>query len=154
MAIPISNCLKEILNDFNETTADIKFNALRDRIILQNKSNSDCLIELIGEVAICFRYGALLIHLLEIAKRDSVVRDIITVGHAAKLLSRISVLGNSNSYDIICWPHRLFDRISQNDRLQYFERERYFPMKAGLNTNPEISSLFNNEINILEKHKL
>jgi hypothetical protein len=128
MGHPLSERLSQALSCWAGKPGDeISLDILREHAVAQFSSHRDCALELMGSDTSVIRYGTLMLHLIKTAECDSAVRDILTVGHLAKLLSRMRVLKAPGDYKIVGWPNRLFDRQSQQERLEYFERNVALP---------------------------
>lgn len=135
MAHPLSVRLSQVLACCaGKPDDEIPLDILRDRAAAQFCSHRDCAIELMGNDSAVIRHGTLMLHLIKSAECDSAVRDVLTVGHLAKLLSRMRVLKAPDDYKIVGWPNLLFDRQSQQERLEYFERNVALPA-IGLSMN-------------------
>src|SRR5687768_12974114 len=64
----------------------------------------------------------LLAHLGKIAQNDSVVQDLLTMGHLGKLLARFDTLVETENYELIGIPNRKLDALSRRDRVEFFDQ--------------------------------
>ena len=96
--------------------------------------------------------GTLGLHLLEVLKTDSAVRDIHTTVHLAKFLSRLDTLRRTSDYRIVGMPNRLFDRRSQEERAKYFERGASLELESDAFESPEAQAMLNRESEIFDKY--
>lgn len=91
------------------------------------------------------------IHLLEIIKHDSVVRDIQTTGHLAKLLSRLEVFRKTSDYRVVGMPNQLFDDMSQAERAIFFQRGNILEIDGELLDLPDVRATMEREAKIFQK---
>ena len=84
----------------------------------------------------------ILARLAEISSCDSTVRDMVTTGHLAKLVSRLSYYSPSDKPGLLGLPNRLFDQISLRERAS---RTANFPVSATLLSSPKAVQMLREE---------
>ena len=90
------------------------------------------------------------IHLLQIIKTDSAVRDIETTGHLAKFLARMEAFRRTSDYRIIGLPHTVFDELSQSERAVHFRGGASHDIDGDLLDSPVVRTMLNEEARILK----
>lgn len=155
MAYPLSERLNAIL-DFSKTNPDDETSlcSLRFSVAKQFGDKQECALALLKSSDESMRHGRLMFYLIKTIGCDSVVRDILTVGHLAKLLSRVSLLSTSADYELLGLPNRLFDEFSQKERADYFERHSCLPMSGSLVSNSLMEKICADEKEILTRFRL
>lgn len=108
---------------------------------------------LLANVKGTMKLGTIGVHLLQILKHDSAVRDFVTTGHLAKLLSRLDVFRKTADYRIIGMWNPIFDEQSQLERAEYFRRGVSLEMDGDLLDSAEAQSLMKREAEILENFR-
>lgn len=94
--------------------------------------------------------GALGLHLLEVLKHDSAVRDIQTTGHLAKFLGRFEVFCETHDYRLVGMPNPLFDELSQRERNKYFEHGASLELDGDAFESPAAQEMIKRESAILK----
>jgi hypothetical protein len=119
--LPLSPALSEILGIHRAMKfgKPIKLKPLCRQISLKLGPAGEPARSLLNALGMMTR-GQILRHLAQIASHDSVTRDILTVGHLAKLLSRTDLIKDGN-YNLAALPNPIFDRMSMADRDAYFK---------------------------------
>jgi hypothetical protein len=97
------------------------------------------------------KIGTIELHLLDVVKHDSVVRDIETTGHLAKLLSRIEIFRKTSDNRVFGLPNKLFDDLSQSERADFFARGNILEIDGELLDFPDVKSALHDEAKILQK---
>jgi hypothetical protein len=97
------------------------------------------------------KLGTLGVHMLRVIKEDSAVRDIVTTGHLAKLLSRLPEFRKTSDYRLLGLPNPLFDRLSQIERTKYFEHGVSLELDADLFESMEAQQILTRESEILAR---
>jgi hypothetical protein len=121
------------------------------------------LIRLAQEVAVFFEKeeataGALLIHcrghiasatliryLHDCIVYDSVVRDFLTIGHLAKLLSRVDIFEQTSNPQIVGFPNKFFDKYSLQERAEFFARGGILFVEGELLRMPAVNEMLERE---------
>lgn len=62
-----------------------------------------------------------------VADRDSAVRDMLTLGHLAKILARVGFCDPSRDLALLAAPNRAFDDLSQAERSAFFRGGSVLP---------------------------
>jgi len=91
------------------------------------------------------------LHLLDVLKHDSVVRDIETTGHLAKLLSRLDVFRKTSDSRVFGMPNALFDDISQAERVEFFERGSILEIDGELLDLPDVRAMTDRETKLVQE---
>ena len=76
--------------------------------------------------------ATLIRHLNDCIVYDCAVRDMLTIGHLAKLLCRIDILKTTSNPAIVGLPNVLFDKRSQQDRRDCFAKPGMLPVNGEL----------------------
>jgi len=129
----------------DDLDCEIDLNALSKAVAESFANESEVARVFMANVSGCMKLGTLGVHLLQIIKHDSAVRDIQTTGHLAKFLSRLDIFAKTKDYRIIGMPNRLFDEISQLERTKYFERGASLEMDGDLLDSPEAQAMMDRE---------
>lgn len=152
MIVPISSSLQTVLKSGNsDEISDL--DELRSKLIPLFGDASRCAAELIPPLKAKLRNGRLLQLLGTVCQNDSVVRDVITSGHLAKLLARFH-LTDSGNLRALSVSNYLFDQLSHRDRHAYFAMNQSFAMSTSLLNDPQISKMRNAEMEILSRFGL
>lgn len=93
--------------------------------------------------------GTICRHLNDCIAHDSVVRDILTVGHLAKLLSRMNVLMQTSDSRIVGLPNSLFDARSVSERAEFFFHGNILPIDAEVLQIEGVAGMLKREHEIL-----
>jgi hypothetical protein len=148
----LSKNLDRLIDMGGDLDQDLDLQQLCTNLIEIFGSNSaiarDFLVNTHGKI----KRGALGLHLLQIIKCDSAVRDIQTTGHLAKFLSRFDVFRNRLDYRIVGLPHKLFDKQSQLERAIYFERGASLEFDGDLLSSPDVQTMNEREEHIFDRH--
>ena len=83
-----------------------------------------------------------------IVPHDSTVRDMLTTGHLAKLLSRWDVRERTGDYRILGLPNSLFDKLSWEERRAYFRVGVTHDFDGDLLDNREAQEMLERETNL------
>ena len=94
----------------------------------------------------------LLLEIGNVLPFDSVVRDIGTTGHVAKILSRKESFARLHDWRVVGLPHRVFDLLSWNERNQFFKQGVCHTMDADLFRIPEVLKMLASERAVLSEH--
>lgn len=148
----VSEDLKKLLNLEDSLDEDVDLEMLSRRVAEDFGNDVELAKALLHHVAGRMKRGTLGLHLLEILKSDSAVRDIQTTGHLAKFLSRLDVFRRTSDYRIVGMPNRLFDRRSQEERTKYFERGASLELESDAFESEEAQAMLNRESGVLDKH--
>jgi hypothetical protein len=89
--------------------------------------------------------GSLMRLIHDLIEHDSVVRDVLTTGHLAKLLCRLDIINKMSNPQIGGIPHCLFDDRSQFERDQYFKAHGILVVDAELFQLPEVKEMLRRE---------
>jgi hypothetical protein len=114
---PISSQLNRVLpNAVHLWREPVSFSTIRSRLLSEWLSIVNflepCLIVANEELS-----TANLIRLmLKASELDNAVRDVLTTGHLAKLLTRYEVFKKHREYSLISLPHKVFDQIAVVER--------------------------------------
>ena len=95
--------------------------------------------------------GTVDLHLIDMLNCDSVVRDILTTGHLAKLLCRLEVFRKTSDYKIVGMPNQLFDAISQTERAKFFERGNILEIDGELLDLPDVRAMIDREAKLFQE---
>ncbi len=149
---PLSHRLNRVLSLWAGSPDEfLSSETLSKRVSWEFDECAECAAALLKDAQPTLRYGTLLLHLVRLADRDSVVRDVLTVGHIAKLLSRHKYFDREKDYALLGWPNRLFDSQSQKERREYFSQNTALPTSATLLTSPVLADLREAEEAILRR---
>lgn len=66
--------------------------------------------------------------LRSVAERDSAVRDVLTLGHLAKVLSRLDKCNPLTDLALFALPNKAFDEMSQRERSAFFSAGKTLPI--------------------------
>ena len=117
---PVSNNLNKLLGlEEARPLKEINLTHLGQALARSFRDKEDIVRRLLNANG-TMNVASILSHLDEIADEDSVVRDILTTGHLAKLLSRTDLLRDPVDYALVGVPNKVFDAASQDERQQYF----------------------------------
>jgi hypothetical protein len=131
MDYPLSRNLAELPLP-RESDEPLDLQALAGRAAEQFANKSPAAHVLLARVTGRMLPGTLCRHLFDCIAHDCAVRDVLTTGHLAKLLSRLDVLKETSNPRIVGLPHSLFDERSQAERAEYFRRGGVLWMDADL----------------------
>ena len=142
MAYPFSGRLNRLLGAREwKPDAEILLHDLRNGAAQEFGENRQCALALMNGADGMMQYGRLTLYLVKLVQHDSAVRDVITVGHLAKLLGRIDLLKQKLDYRTLAWPNPLFDSQSQKERDDYFSQNDGLPTSATLLEDPLLNEL-------------
>lgn len=91
---------------------------------------------------------SLITHLSRFVPHDSVVRDMGTLGHLAKLITRLRVHKNTGNFQVFQLPHPLFDRVSLKEKS---EQVGTLDIEAELLNKPEVQEMLLRETEIFDR---
>lgn len=148
----VSENLKRLLNLQHSLDEDVDLEMLSQRVAEDFGENAELAKALLPPLAGKMKRGTLGLHLLEVMKFDSAVRDILTTGHLAKFLSRLEEFRKTSDYRIVGMPNRLFDQRSQEERTKYFERGASLELESDVFESVEAQAMLNRESKVLDKH--
>lgn len=149
---PVSKNLEKFLNpDFN-CDDEVDLEMLCCSVAEDFGKKAELARALIRPVTGKMKQGTLELHLLGVLKSDSAVRDVLTVGHLAKFLSRLDIFFRTSDYRIIGMPNRLFDRRSQEERTKYFEHGASLELEGDAFESPEAQAMLNRESEVFDKY--
>ena len=80
------------------------------------------------------------------------MRDMLTTGHIAKLLSRWATFRSGHDYRVIGLSSVLFDPVSQTERIDYFARGASHDMDGDLLDSQEAQAMSKREADIIERN--
>ena len=147
-----SNKLKLILDvEHGSLDQQINLSDLAKRVADTFGDKSPLVMEFFANLTGQMQMGTVNLHLLDVAKHDSVVRDVETTGHLAKFLCRLDVFRKTSDSRIFGMPNRLFDRISLAEREEFFARGNILILDAELLLLPDLLSAIDREGEILKK---
>lgn len=129
MGYQLSKNLGELLLLYQGDTA-IELAGLAAQVSGLFEKNEETAKALLGHVTGTMLPGTLCRHLFDCIVHDSVVRDVQTTGHLAKLLSRLDILAQTSDPSIVGLPNSLFDERSQIERAEFFQRGNVLPIDA------------------------
>lgn len=129
MQYQLSDNLSELLDSF-QSDVPINLRELADQVIKLFGNECEMAKELLSRATGSMRPSTIQQHLIDATSHDSAVRDVITVGHLAKLLSRVDIFAKSSRPEIIGLPNILFDQQSQIERAKYFALGNILPIDA------------------------
>lgn len=147
-----SEKLRKILNLDRDVDEEVELESLCQRLAEDFGYDADLARALFAGVSGKMKRGTLDLHLLQVLKVDSAVRDISTTGHLAKFLSRLETFRRTGDYRIVGMPNRLFDRRSQEERAKYFERGASLELESDAFESPEAQAMLNRESEVFDKH--
>lgn len=148
----VSENLKKILSLDRGLDEEVDLERLCHRLGENFGDAADLAKALLPAVAGKMKRGTLGLHLLEVLKVDSAVRDIQTTGHLAKFLSRLDTFRRTSDSRIVGMPNRLFDRRSQEERAEYFERGASLELESDAFESPEAQAMLNRESEVFDKY--
>jgi hypothetical protein len=93
------------------------------------------------------------VYLVDLVNYDAVVRDIMTTGHLAKLLCRLSVLKKTANIEIIGLRNKLFDQKSLKERADYFREGGGFDFSLRIVNSKEATEMLASEAGIIDRLK-
>ena len=128
---------------------EVRLADLANDIINRYGDNTPMLAMLLAKVNGIAKRGEIDLILLEMIKHDSAVRDILTTGHLAKLISRLEYFHRTGDYRIIGMPNILFDHLSQTDRMLFFENGNILETEGELLNNPDVQIMLEQETKLL-----
>jgi len=145
----LSQNLNHILDFGKDLDAEIDLADLTCRVAEAFGKYAPLATALLGNVTGKMKLGTLGVHLQQILKHDSAVRDVLTTGHLAKFLSRLDIFERTNDYRIVAMFNPIFDVQSQLERAKYFERGNSLDMDGDLLDSPDARLLMSREEKIL-----
>lgn len=149
---PVSKNLQKLLNPHLNCDDEVDLETLCYGVAEDFGAEAELAHALIRPVAGKMKQGTLELHLLGVLKSDSAVRDVLTVGHLAKFLSRLDIFRRTSDYRIVGMPNRLFDRRSQEERAKYFERGASLELEGDAFESPETQAMLNRESEVFDKY--
>lgn len=150
---PVTHVLSRLLHFPTEEPVLLSFRDLRIQIVDivgERGSVAEALIKCRDE---SLENEQLLRLLWKVVPYDSVVRDIVTVGHLAKVIARWDVLQATKKLAIAGLPNRLFDELSQQDRSSFLSRCS-FDLDAEAVESPEAQRMMAWEEEVLARYGL
>lgn len=147
-----SENLRKILNLDRDLDEEVDLESLCHRLAESFGEDRELAKALLASVSGKMKLGSLGLHLLQVLKVDSAVRDISTTGHLAKFLSRLDIFRSTSDYRIVGMPNRLFDRRSQEERAKYFEHGASLELEADAFESPDAQAMLKRESEIFDKH--
>jgi len=144
MSYQFSRNLGELLDKFQDDTP-IDLSALAKQLPNLFGENREAVTSLLSCVKGTMLPGTLHRHLSDSIVCDSVVRDVLTTGHLAKLLSRFDVLIELSNPVIIGLPNSLFDDQSQFERAEFFAAGNILPIDAEILDNSQVKQMLRRE---------
>ncbi len=153
MTMPFySQNLKRILEvDHNNLDEEVNLSELAKSVAKIFGDKVPLATSLLANASGQMRRGTVDLHLIDTLNCDSVVRDILTTGHLAKLLSRLEVFRKTSDYRIVGMPNQLFDAISQAERAKFFERGNILEIDGELLDLPDVRAMMDREAKIFQK---
>lgn len=138
-----------VLLEQNQHLVEIEFKALASQTIIFFEQDEQQIIKPhLSRVSGSMPYGTLYRHLHDCVASDSVVRDVITIGHLAKILSRFDVLMETSDPRVIGLPHFIFDKRSQTERMEFFAGgKNILPIDAGILNGEAVKAMLERERN-------
>ncbi len=119
--------LAEIMNQLqDDTPIDLRTLAERVSKSLHSSAANALFRHCTGHMA----PGTICRHLNECVAHDSVVRDMLTIGHLGKLLARMNTLQATGDSRIVGLPNRLFDGHSQAERAEFAATGNILPIDS------------------------
>jgi hypothetical protein len=148
---PLSEALAAILEAQSpDPRAVLHWGDLRSALATAFCEHTEAVSRLIAKREATLEYGKLMLSLIKLIKHDSAVRDVLTTGHLAKLLSRYDYLSKPEGYEIIGLLNPLFDKNSQLERAKYFDRNSSFGVSTRVLANQDAQQMIDNEKAILQ----
>jgi len=148
----VSESLKKILRLERSLEEEVDLKSLCHRLAESFGDDADLARALLAGVGGKMKRGTLGLHLLEVLRVDSAVRDIQTTGHLAKFLSRLDIFRRTSDYRIVGMPNRLFDQRSQEERAKYFERGTSLEVESDAFESPEAQAMLQRESELFDKY--
>lgn len=154
MAYPFTKRLSAALSCCaGKPNDEIPLKMLQERVGIEFGDSSDCAKALMqngtGSGLQVLRYGELVLHLIKVVECDSAVRDVLTVGHLGKLLSRLQLINKAECYKALGVPNILFDQKSQQERLDFFKENACLSLPISVLRQVEVVNLQEKEDKIL-----
>ena len=144
MSFQLSKNLSALLCQF-ETDIPIDLSVLADQVVELFEKNKEAVKILLNRTTGVMPPGTLYRHLHDCIVTDSAVRDVLTVGHLSKLLSRLDVLIKISNPAIIGLPHSIFDERSQFERAEFFATGSILPIDADILNNDAVKKMLQRE---------
>ena len=124
MDFTVSNRRKNLLR-FQEADPEFLLNISEIRRLLADtfERHRECVLALTHSAPKVLKFGTLVLHLVNIARRDTVVRQLVTCGHLAKVISRFDYISSMSAiehYSMISCENKLFDAKSMEEFIAYF----------------------------------
>jgi len=149
MSYQLSLSLGELFQQFDDNaTIDLSKLARQVAELFEGKEAASSML---GTCAGNIRYETLSRYLFDCVVYDSVVRDILTTGHLAKLLSRLDILKQTSNLRIVGLPHSIFDQRSQMERSDYFGRNNILPIDANVLEVEGVRAMLEREKRAIQK---
>jgi len=150
MTLAFSRKLSRILNSHRQQGGDeeLELGAIVQSVIESFAEDSRKAEAFLGRANGKASMRRLIHDITLLVPHDSVVRDLGTTGHLAKVLSRLDILERTKNYDLVGLPHRLFDALSQQERTAFIEENGSHPVDAKLLELSEAKDLVTRESKI------
>ena len=151
MSYQLSKNLGELLSRYqNSDSVDLGALAHQVRKLFRNQEVARSLL---CQVSGIMPLGTLFRHLSDAIAHDSVVRDVMTTGHLAKLLSRIDVLSKLANPVVVGLPNSTFDHQSQTERAAFFEAGNILPIDAEILDQNAVKEMLERERKGVDSNK-
>jgi hypothetical protein len=152
MAYPESTELGRLLQSAKKGPETVlSLPVLWDEVAGQFGNNRIRVLALISRGPNTIRYGELMFYLKKCIEHDSAVRDVLTTGHLAKVLSRGHLIKVKEHYYGFGLPNTVFDHQSQRERANYFRQNPSLPLSGRLMRDSAMKNILSLEKNILRK---
>lgn len=145
----LSQNLAQVFKVYKELDEQVELTDLVKRVAESFGNKSTIARALLEKASGKILFGTLQVHLLQVLKVDSAVRDLLTTGHLAKFLARKDIFLKTMDYRIVGMPNRVFDEISQIERVKYFERGASLEFDADIYESAETQAMLKRELEII-----
>jgi hypothetical protein len=147
---PFSERLTEVLDLKRQRLSDqVDLKALGERVALLFGDDADTVKTLMAHLEGSKPLGALCTQLTEFIPNDSVVRDMCTAGHLAKLLTRLHVARQIQDHRVFGLPNGIFDSLSWQERTDYFKKGVTHDIDPEIFERPEVAEMLRREAAVL-----
>jgi len=144
MSYQVSKNLGALLDQYRDDTP-IDLRALADQVAGLFEKNMETVRSLLNRATGAMPPGTVCRHLFDGIVHDSVVRDVLTVGHLAKLLSRLDVLTKASNPMVVGLSNSIFDEQSQLERAEFFAAGNILPIDAEILANDAVKEMLGRE---------
>ena len=148
MGYPMSKNVTDLLDTRDAETPFI-LDDLAQQLAEQFGQNSLTAKSLLSRATGNLLPGTLCRHLFDCIVHDSAVRDVLTTGHLAKLLSRFDILQRTSDPRVVGLTNPLFDERSQVERAEFFRSGNLLFLDASFLETKAVRELLDREEKLL-----